>query len=84
MLTTGSPESVPGFTRPGQRTIIGTRMPPSYRCPFDSRNGRQSDTPAKPPLSLVNTTSVSSSKPSASSDASSRPTARSIASIIAP
>jgi len=31
-------EDDPGVTRPGQRTIVGTRTPPSYREPFKPRS----------------------------------------------
>ena len=60
--------TAPGLTRPGQRTIIGTRMPPSYSCVFSPRsepllrkNSKPFSSPECAPLSLVMKTTVLSS-----------------------
>ena len=67
-------EVAPGATWPGQRTISGTRMPPSYSMVFRPRNpavlSKKSESvpPLKVgPLSLVNITTVFSATPSSSS-----------------
>ena len=54
----------PGATWPGQRTMHGTRRPPSHVVPFAPRSGALLP-PSRPrePLSLVNTTMVDSSSP---------------------
>jgi hypothetical protein len=85
-LLTGAVTTLPGRATPGQRTISGTRIPPSYIQPLPARSGRlevgEPSLVERPPLSLVKTTSVSSRRPRSSSACSTRPTARSIASII--
>ena len=67
-----SSETAPAGTWPGQRTIAGTRMPPSQSVRFWPRNGRLLSwkllVPWLPcsnvaPWSLVKTTSVSSGQP---------------------
>ena len=75
---TGTPLTRPGATSPGQRTISGTRMPPSYRKPLLPLSGARSATSLQPPLSEVKTTRVFSARPSSSSAVSSRPMAASM------
>jgi hypothetical protein len=67
----------------GQRTIAGTRDPPSSSSPLAPMNGPTSEN-RSPPLSLVKTTRVLCDSSSASSAASTRPTAASMAATIAP
>jgi len=66
-----------GAATPGQRTIRGSRVPPSYIQPLPSASGAlQVGLPsegASPPLSEVKTTTVSSAMPSSSSAARTRP-----------
>ena len=74
------PKGVVGPVTPGQRTIHGTRVPPSYAADLPLRSGpfRLAGLPARPdtpPLSLVNMTMVSSSSPFALSRSSRSPTA---------
>jgi hypothetical protein len=62
--------------RCGQRTIVGTRMPPSWSTNFSPLNGQRYDQ-RSPPLSLAKYTSVFSSCPDRRSAASTSPTAAS-------
>ena len=85
-VVTGTSLVVPGRTTPGQRTINGTRMPPSYTNPFPARSGRfDVGAPSavdRPPLSLVNTTSVFSCWPAFATAASTVATVSSISRIM--
>ena len=79
---------VPAFTTPGQRTIIGMRMPPSQVLPLPSRK-RPALPPWSPmishgPLSLLKKTRVFSATPSARSALSNSPTLQSISSTASP
>ena len=80
---TGSLETVPAFTTPGQRMIRGTRIPPSYGKPLPERSGALCVGPSRPPLSEVNTTIVLPALSVASSAAMTLPTASSTLWIIA-
>ena len=68
--------------RLGQRIIVGTRMPPSYKLCFMPRSGKFDVTEPFPPLSEVQTTIVFSLSFSWSSLRSSRPTFSSMCSTI--
>ena len=75
----------PGATWPGQRTMHGTRMPPSHVDPLAPRSGAllPPSTPREP-LSLVNTTIVDSSRPRARSSWRMTAVTQSIVSTAAP
>ena len=67
---------LPGVVTPGQRTIIGSRIPPSYIHPLPPRSGRllvgcPSDVDS-PPLSDMKNTTVFCSSPSRFNPASHR------------
>ena len=83
IVTAGSWLTVPAGTRPGQRTMQGTRKPPSQVVPFIPRRPPVLP-PYHGPLSLVKTTSVRSSIPRSSSLASTRPTLASSSAITSP
>ena len=74
--------TAPGRARPGQRTIAGTRSPPSSSSVLRPVNGQLSEN-RSPPLSLVKTTIVLSASPSRSSAARTLPTLASSERIIA-
>src|SRR3546814_10127741 len=59
----------PAATRPGQRAMQGTLIPPSQVVPLVPRSGEllPPPSPAREPLSLVKTTRVLSSRPNADS-----------------
>ena len=78
------PSLRPAASTPFQRTTPGTRMPPSNVPPLPPRSGSLL-APARmlPPLSLTQTTSVSSAMSSASSAARISPTPSSMALTIA-
>ena len=73
----GTRQKLSGRVTPGHLTIIGSRVPPSYIQPLPSASGSlQVGLPsavARPPLSEVNTTTVSSATPASSRAFSSRP-----------
>ena len=75
---------LPAVRTPFHRTTPGTRMPPSNALLLPPRSGSLL-APARmlPPLSLTQTTSVSSAMPSASNAASTFPTPSSMALTIA-
>ena len=66
---TGTSQVLPGSTTPGQRTMTGTRMPPSYGQPLPARSGALCVGPSSPPLSDVKMTNVLSATPASSSAA---------------
>ena len=72
----------PAGTLPGQRTIAGTRMPPSRKVPFPALSGQLYEY-RSPPLSLVNTTKVSRSSPASCKARRRRPTPSSSRCIMA-
>ena len=73
-----APQSA-GVNRPGQRQNELARVPPSHGVPFAPRMPAANRfTPTVPPLSFMNTTSVSRAMSQASSWSSSRPTRSSI------
>ena len=81
VLVTGTSQTRPAATLPGMLTISGTRMPPSYSCPFAPRSGAFDvagvsgpSLTDRPPLSEVKTTSVFSRSPRSSSLRTTRPT----------
>jgi hypothetical protein len=59
----------PAFTRAGQRSSVGTRMPPSSSSDFWPLKGQVLEK-RSPPLSLVKTTMVLRARPWASGRAS--------------
>ncbi|MNT32962.1 hypothetical protein D3C72_1688690 [compost metagenome] len=63
---------LPGAIRRGQCATQGTRMPPSVRSILPPTSGQLSEK-RSPPLSLVKTISVSSSRPCACRPATMRP-----------
>ncbi|MNR60686.1 hypothetical protein D3C85_1822320 [compost metagenome] len=71
----------PAFTRAGQRTMPGTRMPPSSSSVFCPLNGQVFEN-RSPPLSLVKTTMVFSASPCFSSACNTRPMEASSATTI--
>ena len=82
MLISGVELRLPDAMRPGQRMIVGTRMPPSYRLCFMPRSGRFDVTEPLPPLSDVQTTIVLSLSFNSSSRRSRRPTFSSMCSTM--
>ena len=82
-LVTTVSQVVPGLTTPGHRTIIGSRMPPSYIFPLPALSGAFDVTFKTPPLSDMKKTIVWSARPSLSSVSHTRPTHWSTLSIIA-
>ena len=69
VLRTGRSKVVPAGTFPGHWKRKGTRIPPSYICPFSPRNGRLLlvNSLVGPPLSLRKNNKVSFSRFSFSS-----------------
>jgi len=75
--------STPAGSLPGHRQKAGTRVPPRWGEPFWARiPSLKTWLPAAVPLSVENTTSVSSARPHSSSFPSSRPMFVSMFSII--
>ena len=69
--------TLPAGTLPGQRTMQGTRKPPSMTVPLPPANGvwpPSGQVKFSVPLSVVNTTIVSSSTPMSSSFFMTEPT----------
>ena len=65
MAVATSPQTEPAGILPGQRMMHGSLMPPSHVVPFVPRRGAllPPSLAARDPLSLVNITSVFSSRP---------------------
>ncbi len=86
MAVTSSLLTEPALTLPGQRTMQGTRIPPSQTCPLCPRSAPLS--PPSPrsrlPLSEVKITIVLSARPRLSSSAMSTPVLQSMAATAAP
>lgn len=80
-LNTGTRLTWPPSTRAGQRRMLGTRIPPSWSEALLPDSGQLYEK-RSPPLSLENTTIVSSSCPERFSAFSTSPTDRSRSSTI--
>ena len=74
----------PAFTRAGQRTIAGTRIPPSSHEPLPPLSGAVVPVPGGGPLSLVKITIVFWSTPRSLSPFISSPTFASSHSTVSP